>query len=141
VRLTIYDLDTLQQAGEIIGIGGNGTAVDPKSGHGFTSDHPQVSMFDTKTQMLIKHIDVGQARPDGIYLDSFNRRTYVFSHPTKDVTVIDSQDGTVLGTVDLGGTPEQAIGDGKGKLYVVMQDPVGSVTVVDVKTIKAVAHY
>ena len=37
--------------------------------------------------------------------------------------------------------PEQAIGDGKGKLYVVMQDAIGSVTVVDVKTMKATAHY
>ena len=93
VRLTIYDLDTLQPAGNITGVGGNGTAVDPKSGHGFTSDHPQVSMFDTKTQSLIKHIDVGQGRPDGIYFDSFNQRVYVFSHPTKDATVIDTKDG------------------------------------------------
>ncbi len=64
-------------------------------------------------------------------------RVYVFSHPTKDATVIDAKDGTVLGTVDLGGVPEQGVGDGKGKLYVVMQDPIGSVTAVDAKTMKA----
>ena len=140
-RLTIFNLDTLEPAGEIAGIGGNGTAVDPKSGHGFTSDHPQVSMFDTKTMALIKKIDVGMARPDGIHFDAFNQRVYVFSHPTKDATVIDSKDGTVLGTIDLGGVPEQGVADGKGMLYVVMQDAVGSVTAVDVKTMKAVAHY
>ena len=140
-RLTIFNLDTLEPAGEIAGIGGNGTAVDPKSGHGFTSDHPKVSMFDTKTKALIKSIDVGEARPDGIYFDDFNQRVYVFSHPTKDATVIDTKDGTVLGTIDLGGVPEQGVGDGKGMLYVVMQDAVGSVTAVDVKTMKAVAHY
>jgi DNA-binding beta-propeller fold protein YncE len=65
----------------------------------------------------------------------------VFSHPTKDATVIDAKDGTVLGTIDLGGVPEQGVGDGKGMLYVVMQDAVGSVTAVDVKTMKATAHY
>jgi len=140
-RLTIFNLDTLEPAGEIAGIGGNGTAVDPKSGHGFTSDHPQVSMFDTKTMALIKKIDVGMARPDGIHFDAFNQRVYVFSHPTKDATVIDTKDGTVLGTIDLGGVPEQGVADGKGMLYVVMQDAVGSVTAVDVKTMKAVAHY
>ena len=140
-RLTIFNLDTLAPAGEISGVGGNGTAVDPKSGHGFTSDHPKVSMFDTKTLTLIKSIDVGAARPDGIYFDSFNQRVYVFSHPTKDATVIDTKDGTVLGTIDLGGVPEQGVGDGKGMLYVVMQDAVGSVTAVDVKTMKATAHY
>jgi DNA-binding beta-propeller fold protein YncE len=140
-RLTIFNLDTLEPAGEITGVGGNGTAVDPKSGHGFTSDHPKVSMFDTKTLTLIKSIDVGAARPDGILFDDFNQRVYVFSHPTKDATVIDSKDGTVVGTIDLGGVPEQGVADGKGMLYVVMQDPVGSVTAVDVKTMKATGHY
>ena len=50
----------------------------------------------------------GAAQPDGIYFDAFNDRVYVFSHPTKDATVIDAKDGTVLGTIDLGGVPEQA---------------------------------
>ena len=139
-RLTIFDLDTLAPIGEIAGVGGNGTAVDPKSGHGFTSSKP-VSMFDTRAMTPIKTIEVGDAQPDGIYFDAFNDRVYVFSHPTKDATVIDSKDGTVLGRIDLGGVPEQGVSDGKGTLYVVMQDPEGSVTVVDVKTMKAVAHY
>lgn len=136
-RLSIYNLDTLDLVGEIAGVGGNGTAVDPKSGHGFTSSKP-ISMFDTKTMTLIKTIDAGAAQPDGIYFDPFNERVYVFSHPTKDATVIDAKDGTVLGTIDLGGVPEQGVGDGKGMLYVVMQDAQGSVTAVDVKTMKAV---
>jgi DNA-binding beta-propeller fold protein YncE len=140
-RLTVFSLDTLDPVGEIPGVGGNGTAVDPKSGHGFTSDHPKVSMFDTKTLTLMKSIDVGAARPDGILFDAFNQRVYVFSHPTKDATVIDSKDGSVLGTIDLGGVPEQGVADGKGMLYVVMQDAVGSVTAVDVKAMKAIAHY
>ena len=89
-RLSIYNLDTLELVGEIEGVGGNGAAVDPKSGHGFTSSKP-VSMFDTKTMKLIKTIDVAEAaRPDGIYFDDFNQRVYVFSHPTKDATVIDA---------------------------------------------------
>ena len=106
-RITIFDLDTLAPIGEIPDTGGNGVAVDPKSGHGFSSSNP-VSMFDTKTLKVIKKIDVGAARPDGILFDAFNDRVYVFSHPTKDATVIDSKDGTVLGTIDLGGVPEQS---------------------------------
>src|SRR5215472_11655989 len=140
-RLTIYDLDTLSLVGEIEGVGGQGAAVDPKSGHGFTSSRP-VSMFDTKTMKLIKTIEVGErTRPDGILFDPFNERVYVFSHPTNDATVIDAKDGTVVGTVDLGGVPEQAVSDGKGMVYVVMQDAEGSVTAVDAKTMKATAHY
>ena len=139
-RLSIYNLDTLEPVGEIAGVGGQGAAVDPKSGHGFTSSKP-ISMFDTKTNALIKTIDAGAAQPDGIYFDPFNERVYVFSHPTKDATVIDAKDGIVLGTIDLGGIPEQAVGDGKGTLYVVMQDAQGSVAVVDAKTMKVTAHY
>src|SRR5437773_11954390 len=139
-RLTIFNLDTIEPVGEIPGIGGNGTAVDPKSGHGFTSSRPP-SMFDTKTMKLIKTIDVGAAAPDGILFDAFNDRVYMLSHPTKDATVIDPKQGTVLGTIDLGGVPEQGVADGKGMLYVVMQDAQGSVTAVDARTMKATAHY
>jgi len=139
-RLTIFNLDTLEPAGEIDGVGGQGAAVDPKSGHGFTSSRP-VSMFDTKTLKPIKSIDTADAQGDGIVFDAFNERVYVFSHPTKDATVIDAKDGTVLGRIDLGGVPEQGVPDGKGLLYVVMQDAQGSVTVVDVKSMKAIAHY
>ena len=39
-RLTIYNLDTLAPVGTISGVGGNGAAVCSKTGHGFTSDHP-----------------------------------------------------------------------------------------------------
>jgi DNA-binding beta-propeller fold protein YncE len=140
-RLSIYNLDTLDLINEVAGIGGQGAAVDPKSGHGFTSSRP-VSMFDTKSMTLIKTIDTGAGNaPDGIYFDSFNDHVYIFSHPTKDATVIDAKDGGVLGKIDLGGVPEQGVADGKGMLYVVMQDVPGSVTAVDVKTMKAVAHY
>ena len=96
-RLTIFNLDTLEPVGEIDAAGGHGTAVDPKSGHGFVSGKP-VSMFDTKTMKMIKTIDPGQASPDGILFDAYNERVYVFSHPTKDATVIDAKDGSVVGT-------------------------------------------
>ena len=139
-RITVFDLETLAPLGELPGTGGNGVAVDPKSGHGFSSSK-SVSMFDTKSLQLIKTIDVGAAQPDGILFDAFNDRIYIFSHPTKDATVIDAKDGSVIGTIDLGGVPEQGVADGKGLLYVVMQDAAGSVTVVDVTKMKATAHF
>jgi len=139
-RITAFNLDTLEPVGEIPDTGGNGVAVDPKSGHGFSSSKP-VSMFDTTTLKLIKKIDVGAAQPDGIYFDAFSDKVYVFSHPTKDAIVIDPKEGNVVGTIDLGGVPEQAVSDGKGILYVVMQDAQGSVAVVDTRTMKTTAHY
>ena len=140
-RIMAYNLDTLETVGQIPDTGGNGVAVCPKSGHGFASSHPSVSMFDPKTLTLIKKIDVEQGfQADGIYCDAFNDHTYVFSHPTKSAMVINGADGAVVGTVDLGGTPEQGVADGKGTLYVVMQAE-SNVAVVDVKTLKTTAHY
>ena len=80
-RLTIFDLDTLKPVGEIAGHWREWHSRRPRNGHGFTSDHPKVSMFDTKTMNLIKRIDVGAARPDGIYFDPFNRKGLCLQSP------------------------------------------------------------
>ena len=141
-RVTIFDLDTLKPLGEIPGVGGNGAVVCPNSGHGFTSDHPQPSMFDAKTLKLIKTIEVpDKFSADGIYCDPSGDRVYIGSHPTKALLVVDTKDGAVLGNIDLGGTPEQTIGDGKGTLYQVLQERPGSVAVIDAKTLKVTANY
>jgi hypothetical protein len=139
-RVTIFDLDTLAPVGDIPETRANGAAIDEKSGHGFASSSP-VAMWDIKTQKLIKTIDMDpKCRPDGIMADPYNQRIYVFSHPTMDATVIDAKDGKVLGTIDLGGAPEQAIGDGAGHVYAVIQDK-SNVAVIDAKTMKVTAHY
>ena len=141
-RLTIFDLDTLEPVGVIPGVGGNGATVCPKTGHGFTSDHPQPSMFDVKTMKLIKTIEVPERfSADGIYCDTSSDRVYIGSHPTKTLLVVDAKDGTVLGHIDLGGTPEQTIGDGEGAIYQVLQERPGGVAVVDAKTMKVKATY
>src|SRR5262244_1767268 len=141
-RLTIFDLDTLAPVGTIPGVGGNGATVCPNTGHGFTSDHPDLSMFDVKTMTLIKTIPVPTGfRADGIYCDTSNDRVYIGSHPTKSLMVVDAKEGTVLGNIDLGGTPEQTIADGQGTVYQVLQDRPGGVAVIDVKTMKVKATY
>src|SRR6185369_122520 len=137
-RVTVFDLDTLKSVGEIPKTSGNGAAVDPKSGHGFASSKP-VAMWDTKTLQLIKTIDI-QGGPDGILFDSFNSRVWVFSHGAPNATVIDSKDGSVIGTVDLGGAPEQAVTDGAGHIYVDIEDK-DNVAAVDAKTMQVTAHY
>ena len=141
-RLTIFDLDTLEPVGVIPGVGGNGATVCPNTGHGFTSDHPQPSMFDVKTMQLIKTIEVPQGfSADGIYCDTSNDRVYIGSHPTKALLVVDAKDGAVLGNIDLGGVPEQTVADGQGTVYQVLQDRPGGVAVVDVKTMKVTKTY
>ena len=137
-RITVFNLDTLAPAGEIANTRANGAAIDTKSGHGFASSKP-VAMWDTKTLALIKTIDV-QGNPDGILDDPFNQRVYVLSHAAPHVTVIDAKDGSVLGTIDLGGAPEQAATDDRGHVYVDVSDK-SNVAVVDARTMTVTAHY
>ena len=137
-RVTVFDLDTLASVGEIPDTRANGAAVDVKSGHGFASSKP-VAMWDTKTLKPIKTIDV-QGNPDGILADPFNQRIYVLSHAAPHVTVIDAKDGSLLGTIDLGGAPEQAVTDEKGHIYVDVSDKA-NVAVIDAKTMTVTAHY
>src|SRR5437660_3045401 len=137
-RVTVFNLDTLEPAGEIPNTNARGAAADAKSHHGFASSKP-VAMWDTKTMAVLKTIPV-DGRPDGILADSFNHRIYVFSHVAPNATVLDAEDGSVLGTIDLGGAPEQAVSDGKGRIYVDLEDK-DSVAVVDAKTMKVIATY
>jgi len=94
-------------------------------------------MFDVKTMTLIKTIEGPQGfSADGIYCDTSADRVYIGSHPSKSLMVLDAKDGAMLGNVDLGGTPEQTVGDGKGTIYQVLQDRPGGVAVIDAKTMK-----
>jgi DNA-binding beta-propeller fold protein YncE len=137
-RISVYNLDTLELVNEIVGYSAAGAAVDPKSGHGFASSSPVV-MWDTKTLAVIKTIDV-QGGPDGILFDPFNQRVWIFSHRTPNATIINTAEGTIAGTMDLGGSPEQAVTDGKGHLYVDMEDK-DQIAAVDAKTLTVTAHW
>ena len=96
-------------------------------------------MWDTKTLKTIKTIDV-QGGPDAILFDPFNERVYIFSHTAPHATVINAVDGSVVGTIDLGGMPEQAVTDGKGHVYVDIRD-TDNVAVIDAKTLTVSAQY
>ncbi len=137
-RITVFDLDTLAPAGEVPGINGHGAVVDPKTNHGFVTSNPVV-MFDSKTLAVLKTIPV-QGNPDGILFDAFNEHVYDLSHSAPNATVIDAKDGSIVGTIDLGGAPEQAVTDGKGHIYVDIEDK-GNIAVVDAKTLAVTAHY
>jgi DNA-binding beta-propeller fold protein YncE len=137
-RVAVYNMDTMASSGEIEKTNARGAAVDTKFHHGFSSSKP-VAMWDSKTLTPIKTIAV-DGNPDGILNDDFNHRTYVFSHSAPNVTVIDADKGEVLGTIDLGGAPEQAATDGKGHIYVDVEDK-DSIGVIDAKTMKMTTTY
>ena len=137
-RISVFNLDTLEPVAEMAGSNAHGAAVDPKTNHGFATSKPVV-MWDAKTLATIKTINV-DGGPDGIMFDPFNQRVYVLSHSAPNMTAINSSDGSIAGTIDLGAAPEQTVADGKGHLYVDLEDK-DQIAVVDAKTMSVTARY
>ncbi|HXB52072.1 MAG TPA: hypothetical protein VNU69_04865, partial [Rhizomicrobium sp.] len=137
-RLMAYDLDTLKQAGELDGISAHGAVVDPSNHHGFSSSKP-LTMFDSTTTSLLKSITV-DGNPDGLSLDAPAHRVYVLSHSAPNITAINTADGSIIGTVNLDAAVEETKSDGKGHLYVALEnrDAVG---VVDANSMSVTARY
>ena len=96
-------------------------------------------MFDAKTFSVLKKIDV-QGNPDGYLNDVFNHHFYILSHAEPNITVLDDKDGSILGTIDIGGAPEQAVTDGRGKIYVDIEDK-SAIAVIDASTMKMTGKY
>jgi DNA-binding beta-propeller fold protein YncE len=134
----VFNLDTLSQVGDIPGTSAHGAAVDTATGHAFATSSP-VTMFDAKTFAVLKKIDV-QGHPDGYLNDTYNHRFYVLSHAEPNITVLDDKDGSILGTIDIGGAPEQAATDGHGKIYVDIEDKA-AIAVIDARTMKMIGKY
>jgi DNA-binding beta-propeller fold protein YncE len=137
-HIGVFNLDTLAPVGDIPGISAHGGAVDSATGHGFATSNP-VTMFDAKTFAILKKIDV-QGNPDGYLNDVYNHRFYILSHSQPNITVLDDKDGSILGTIDIGGAPEQAAADGHGKIYVDIEDKA-AIAVIDANTMKVVDRF
>jgi DNA-binding beta-propeller fold protein YncE len=137
-HIGVFNLDTLAPIGDIAGVSAHGGAVDTATGHGFATSKP-VTMFDAKTFAILKKIDV-QGNPDGYLNDAYNHRFYVLSHSEPNITILDDKDGSILGTLNIGGAPEQATTDGRGKIYVDIEDKA-AIAVIDANTMKVVGRF
>jgi len=104
--------------------GVHGIAFAPELGRGFTSNgrDSTVTIFDLKTLAVIQRVNVGARNPDAILYEPTTRRVFTFNGGSASATAIDAMSGTVAGTVPLSGKPEFAQHDGKGTVYVNIED-------------------
>ncbi|MGA7400097.1 MAG: YncE family protein [Candidatus Sulfotelmatobacter sp.] len=123
-HVIVLDLDSGKSVGDIADTPGvHGIALAPELGRGFTSNGREgtVSIFDLKTLATSSKVKVGD-NPDAILYDPVTKRVFTFNGRSQDATAVDAEKGTVLGTIKLDGKPEFSVSDGKGEIFVNIED-------------------
>jgi hypothetical protein len=136
--VSLFDLDTYKLAGSLPNASGHGVAIDPENHTGLVSGNP-ATFFNTQTLEVIKTVPAPGA--DGYIFDALTHHFFILSHKAPNLLVIDSKDGSIVGTVDAigpdGGNAavEQGATDGEGHLYFDVANQ-HHIAVVDAKTLK-----
>jgi DNA-binding beta-propeller fold protein YncE len=114
----------------------HGIALATDLGRGYMSngDANTVTIVDLKTMKPISDIPIQGKDPDSIIYDPMTKRVFTFNGKSKDSTVIDATSEKVVGTVALGGKPEEPQLDGKGNMFVNIEDK-SALTEFDTKTL------
>src|SRR5208283_1478163 len=123
-HVMVVDIDSDKVVGDIADTSGvHGIAIAPELNRGFTSNGRAntATIFDLKTLQVLGRVKTGE-NPDAILYDSASNRVFTFNGRSKDATVFDAATGEVAGTIALGGKPEFAAADGKGKVFVNIED-------------------
>jgi DNA-binding beta-propeller fold protein YncE len=136
-HVTVLDVDTEKVVGEIKDTQGvHGVALAPDLKRGFTSNGRAntATIFDLGTLAKVGEVKTG-SKPDAILYDSVTHRVFTFNGESADATAIDAAAGTVAGTIALGGVPEFAVADGKGSVYVNLEDKA-EIVAIDARELK-----
>lgn len=122
--------------------GVHGIAFAYDLGRGYTSNgrDSSITVFDLKTLAPLARIRTTGVNPDAIVYDDFSRRIFAFNGRSGDATAIDAATNTVAGMIPLGGKPEFAVTDGKGTLWVNVEDK-SEIVQLDTKTLVVRAHW
>ncbi|HKO02481.1 MAG TPA: YncE family protein, partial [Thermoanaerobaculia bacterium] len=104
--------------------GVHGIAVAPALHRGFISDGKTstVTVFDLNTLATIAELKTTGERPDAILFEPVSSRVFTFNAGGSNTTAFDAATGAVAGTIALGGKPEFAVSDGKGRVFVNIED-------------------
>jgi len=136
-HVVVVDPDSGKVLGDVPDtLGVHGIAFANEFNKGFTTNGRSSSstIFD-----LASLKPTGDAKtekdPDAVIYDPFSKRVFTFNGDADSSTVIDAASGKVVGTVALGGGPEFAATDSKGKIFVNLEDK-SSLVKFDAKSLK-----
>lgn len=123
-HVIVIDADSGKAVGDIADTPGvHGIALDTGAGRGFVSNGREgtVSIVDLSTLKTLNKVKVGE-NPDAVLYDSASKRVFTFNGRSHDSSALDAVKGEVVGTIKLDGKPEFAVSDGKGGVFVNIED-------------------
>lgn len=124
-RVQVIDTESGKLVGEVPGLdGGHGVALATEFNRGFASSGKSntVVVFDLATLKPVgEPLSVGK-KPDAIIYDPASKHVFAFDGGSDAASVIDAATAKVIATIPLGGGPEFAAADGKGTVYVNLED-------------------
>ncbi len=144
-HVMVVDGATGKVVGDITSTPGvHGVAFAPRHDRGFITDggDSTVTMFDMKSLKVIQRIEAHTRGLDGIAYDDATDRIFTMNHSGDpgSTLAIDAATGAVVGKVMLDGAPEGGAPDGKGKMFINIEDK-SEIQVVDTRTLKVIATW
>lgn len=136
-----------ERTGNLIGtipdtIGVHGIALVQTLNKGFTSNgkDDSVTVFSLDKLETLTKIPITGHNPDAIIYDKFSKYVFVFNGRSTNATVIDTKDNKIVSTIKLDGKPEYPVSDGKGNIYVNIEDK-SLIDVINTQSLKVVKNW
>ena len=124
-RMDVVDGATGKLLGSVAGTDGiHGVALAPSLGRGWTSNGNSASLteFSLSSLQRLRDIPVSGQSPDAIVFDAASGRVFSFNARSNNVSVVDPASGKELAVIGFAGNPELPAADGKGHLFVNIED-------------------
>jgi DNA-binding beta-propeller fold protein YncE len=140
-HVMVLDEETGKVVGDIPNTKGvHGIALAKDLGRGFISDGGAnaVTIFELASLKPVKTVNVTGQNPDAIIYDAANKHVFTMNGRTSNATVLDANSGEVVKTIPLAGKPETPVLDGKGHMFINIENK-NSLQEVNTKTL-AVEH-
>lgn len=123
-HVVVLDIDKNTVVGDIPDTPGvHGIAIAPELNKGFISNGRgnNVTIFDLKTLKATGTVPT-EMNPDSIRYDAKSGRVFAFNGRSRSATAIDAKTDKAVGNIALPGKPEFSVADGRGNVFVNIED-------------------
>ena len=141
-HVDVFDTESKAVIGTVAhteGVHGVAVAADLDRGYTSNGGTDSVTVFELSSLKPLATVSVG-AKPDSIVYDPASKRVFVANGKDKSLSVIDAATNRMIKTIALRGSPETAVVDGKGQLFVALEDR-NAIAVVDTAAMTVLRQY